>query len=243
MADIKGFTTRDALAELKTSGVRHATIKVYEWPVCLWHWVNAACITVLAVTGWLIGNPLWSVPGEASAHYIMGDIRFVHFAAGHLLAAALLGRIYWALVGNLHARQIFVLPLFRPAWWSEVLFELKWYLFLERTPKKYVGHNPMAHLIMAAVFMPALLFQIFVGFALFAEGAGESSWQHHLFGWVITLAGNTQWLHSLHTLGMWIIVLFALIHIYAAIREDIMSRQTMVSTIINGYRAYKDDLP
>ena len=243
MPETQGFTTQDALAELRTKAQRQETIKVYEWPVCLWHWVNAACITVLAVTGFLIASPLWSVPGEASAHYIMGDMRFVHFAAGHLLAVALLARLYWAFVGNHHAKQIFILPVFRPTWWSEVLFELKWYLFIERTPKKYVGHNPMAHLIMTLVFMPALIFQIVVGFALFAEGAGDSSWQHHLFGWVITLAGNTQWLHTLHSLGMWVIVLFAVVHIYAAVREDIMSRQTLISTIINGMRSYKDDLP
>ena len=31
---------------------------VYEAPVRLWHWINAACILVLAVTGYLIGSPL-----------------------------------------------------------------------------------------------------------------------------------------------------------------------------------------
>ena len=29
--------------------------------------------------------------------------------------------------------------------------------------------------------------------------------------------------------------------IYAAIREDIMSRQSMVSTMISGHRTFKDD--
>jgi hypothetical protein len=38
----------------------------------------------------------------------------------------------------------------------------------------------------------------------------------------------------MHQLGMWAIVVFMIIHIYAAIREDIMSRQSMVSTMISG---------
>ncbi|NCW70369.1 MAG: Ni/Fe-hydrogenase, b-type cytochrome subunit, partial [Marivivens sp.] len=58
-------------------------------------------------------------------------------------------------------------------------------------------------------------------------------------GWV----GNTQILHSVHHLGMWFIVIFMIIHIYAAIREDILSRQSMVSTMISGTRTFKDDRP
>jgi len=77
---------------------------VYEAPVRLWHWINAACILVLAVTGYLIGSPLPSQPGEASAHFLMGYIRFAHFSAGYVFAIGILGRAYWALVGNHHAR-------------------------------------------------------------------------------------------------------------------------------------------
>ena len=39
---------------------------VYEAPVRLWHWINAACIVVLAISGYLIGSPLATQPGEAS---------------------------------------------------------------------------------------------------------------------------------------------------------------------------------
>jgi Ni/Fe-hydrogenase 1 B-type cytochrome subunit len=42
---------------------------------------------------------------------------------------------------------------------------------------------------------------------------------------------------------MWAIVIFVMIHIYAAVREDIMSRQSMVSTMISGTRTFKDDDP
>ena len=36
----------------------------------------------------------------------------------------------------------------------------------------------------------------------------------------------------------WIVV-FVLVHVYAAIREDIMSRQTMIGAIINGSRTFR----
>ena len=84
---------------------------VYEAPVRLWHWINAACIVVLAITGYLIGAPLATQPGEASEHFVMGYIRFAHFSAAYIFTIAMIGRAYWALVGNHHARELFSVPL------------------------------------------------------------------------------------------------------------------------------------
>jgi Ni/Fe-hydrogenase 1 B-type cytochrome subunit len=39
---------------------------------------------------------------------------------------------------------------------------------------------------------------------------------------------------------MWMIVVFIILHVYAAIREEIMSRQTMLSAIIGGTRTFRD---
>ena len=50
-------------------------------------------------------------------------------------------------------------------------------------------------------------------------------------------------MHTWHHVGMWVIVVFVIMHIYAAIREDIMSRQSMVSTMLSGWRLFKDDKP
>ncbi len=78
----------------------------------------------------------------------MGYIRFTHFAAGQILAIFLILRVYWAFVGNKHARQIFYVPVWSGRFWSEWLHEVKWYTFLARQPKKYVGHNPLAQFTM-----------------------------------------------------------------------------------------------
>ena len=61
--------------------VERQSVYVYEAPVRLWHWINAFAILTLALTGYFIGSPLQSMPGEASAHFLMGYIRFTHFAA------------------------------------------------------------------------------------------------------------------------------------------------------------------
>lgn len=228
------------MQEAERRGRQVRSIYVYEAPVRLWHWVNAAAVTTLAVTGYFIGKPLPTMPGEAAENFLLGYIRFAHFAAAYIFAIGLLGRIYWAFVGNKHARQIFMLPILNKAWWSEVFFEVRWYMFLEKHPKKYVGHNPMAQLMMFFFFTVLAVGMVFTGFALYSEGAGVGTWSDRVFGWVLPLLGGSLQTHNLHRLGMWIMMSFAVVHIYAAIREDIMSRQSLISTMISGWRMFKD---
>lgn len=230
----------DQLIQNGEQVVQSPSVYVYEAPVRLWHWINALALTVLAVTGYFIAHPLPSMPGEASDHFLMGYIRFAHFAAGYLFVIGFLGRVYWAMVGNHHARQLFVMPLFNPAWWREVLHELRWYLFLERHPRRYIGHNPLAQLAMFFLFVLGSVFMIVTGLALYGEGLGEGSWADRLFGWVIPLFGQSQDVHTWHHLGMWYLIVFVIIHVYVAIREDIMSRQSLISTMVSGRRMFKD---
>lgn len=219
------------------------SVYVYEAPVRLWHWVNVVCITVLAVTGYFIGSPLPTLPGEASDHFLMGYIRFAHFAAAYVFAIGLVVRFYWAFVGNRYAHELFVPPLWRADWWKEAVFELRWYLFLEPRPRKYIGHNPLGQMMMFFMFVLGSVFMTITGFALYSEGQGQGGWADQVFGWVIPLFGQSQDVHTWHHLGMWYIVLFVLLHVYAAVREDIMSRQSLISTMVSGVRMFKDNDP
>lgn len=217
------------------------TVFVYEGPVRLWHWLNALSIAVLAVTGWFIASPLPSVAGEASENFLMGYIRFAHFAAAYIFAVAFLVRAYWALVGNHHARQLFWLPLTDGKWWAGMWHELRWYFFLARQPQKHIGHNPLAHLIMFLAITLGGLFMIASGFAMYGEGAQAGHWSHTLFtSWMLPLFGQSQNLHTWHHLVAWGIVIFVIVHVYAALREEVMSRQTMISAMISGSRTFRE---
>ncbi|HFE38680.1 MAG TPA: Ni/Fe-hydrogenase, b-type cytochrome subunit, partial [Gammaproteobacteria bacterium] len=100
---------------------------VYQVPIRIWHWIQAFAILALGVSGFLIGSPPSSLSGEASAHYQMGYIRFIHFTAAWILIIGFLGRIYWAFVGNKHAREIFLPPIWKGEFWKEMWHEIKWY--------------------------------------------------------------------------------------------------------------------
>lgn len=232
----------DFLSPKAIEGAKQTAVYVYEWPVRLWHWVNAAAIIALMISGFLIGSPPPTVMGEASQHFGFGDIRMIHFIAGQIMAVGFVLRVWFAFVGNHHAKQMFIPPVWSKRWWGEVVFEGRWYLFLEKTPKKYIGHNPLAQLAMFTLFVLPAFAMIITGMAIYGEGAGGLA--EGLFSsWVIPLFGNSFNVHTVHHWGMWVLVVFAIVHIYAAIREDIMSRQSLISTMISGWRMFKDDKP
>ena len=215
-------------------------VYVYEAPVRLWHWVTALCIFALAITGFLIGSPPTSIGGEASDHFQFGWIRLIHFSAGQILGVAFILRVFWAFVGNSHSRQLFVLPVLRGHWYKAILEEIKWYLMIAKKPVEYVGHNPLAHISMFLLFVLPVIFMMLTGFALYAEGAGIDSAWYAAFGWVFTLFGNSFTVHNVHHIGMWVLILFTVIHMYIAVREDIVRRQSTLSTMTGGWRLFKN---
>jgi Ni/Fe-hydrogenase 1 B-type cytochrome subunit len=217
------------------------SVFVYEWPVRLWHWLNALCIVVLAITGYYIGVPfLPNVQGEPVDQFVMGYMRFAHFAAGHVLAALFIGRLYWAIVGNTYARELFFPPIFSAAIWKDVWLRGRYYLFLVKNVPSTPGPNGLEVVSAFFMFTLPMIFLILTGFALYAEGAQAGSWSAVMFGWVRQLFGDSQALHTWHHVAMWVLIIYVLIHVYLVIRQDIMSKQSYISTMISGHRMFKD---
>jgi Ni/Fe-hydrogenase 1 B-type cytochrome subunit len=216
-------------------------VYVYEAPVRLWHWITALAILVLCVTGYFIGSPLPSMPGEASDHFLMGYIRAAHFISAYILAIGLVFRTYWALVGNRHAREIYVIPIRDKGFWSDFVAQVRWYLLIDKEPRKHTGHNPLARVWMFVFFINPAVFMTITGFALYGEGKGIDSWQYRLFGFVFALFGSSMRVHTWHHAGMWVMITFAMMHIYPSIREDVMGRTSILSTMLSGWRTFRDD--
>ena len=217
---------------------------VYVWqvPVRIWHWVMAVAMTMLCVTGYLIGQPLPSTGGEASNHFLFGYIRFVHFTAAYIFAVTFVLRLLWVFVGNRFAREIFIVPLkmFDGQWWGGLIDQTKYYLFLKPHARPWQGHNPLAMAAMFFGYVVVAVFMIVSGFALYGEGTGMGSWAFQWFSsWALPLLGYSMNVHTLHHLGMWLLIVFSIAHIYMVFREDICSDETVISTMVNGWRVAK----
>lgn len=216
---------------------------VFEAPVRVWHWTHAFSITVLAISGYFIANPLPSLGGEASNHFLMGTIRMTHFIAAYVFIVGFLVRLYWAAVGNHYSRELFYLPLWSGDWWRRFGHEIRFYAFLTDKMPKTPAHNPLAQTAMWLFNVVLAVFMICTGLALYSQGLGDGSWADILFGWVFVISPSSQAVRMWHLMGMWLMVVFIIIHLYMVIRADIIGRQSSISTMIGGWRTYKDDYP
>ncbi|MDR2172846.1 MAG: Ni/Fe-hydrogenase, b-type cytochrome subunit [Burkholderiales bacterium] len=215
-------------------------VYVYEAPVRLWHWITVLMMIPLAITGYLIGDPpSLTGAGEATFNYSFAWVRIIHFSCAMIFAVAFLMRIYWAIVGNRHAHSLFMPPAWRLEWWKGLFRQLAYYLFLKKESDSWIGHNPLAQAGMFAMFVLGAVAIIITGFALYAQQwASGESWML-MFGWVYGLFGEPQAVRTVHHLAMYYLLMFAVLHIYMAFREDIMGKETVISTMVNGIRAFK----
>jgi Ni/Fe-hydrogenase 1 B-type cytochrome subunit len=229
-------------AVTKPAGSMPHAVYVWEAPVRLWHWVMMLAMFVLIGTGFLIGVPPPAVGGEAYDTFWFGYIRFAHFAAGYIFAVFFVLRVYWAIVGNKYSREIFFVPfsLLTPKFWRGLINDVLFYLYLRREPGSYEGHNPLAALAMFFMYLLGAVWMILSGLALYGEGAGMGSWQFTYFtSWLQPWVGDSQQLHTYHRLGMWYLVIFSMAHMYMVIRQDVFTKETIISTMVNGWRLRK----
>jgi len=229
-------------AVTKPAGSMPHAVYVWEAPVRLWHWVMMFAMFVLIATGFFIGVPPPTVPGEASENFLFGYIRFAHFAAGYIFAVFFVLRVYWAIVGNKYAREIFIVPfsLLTAKFWKGLINDVLFYLYVKKEPGSYEGHNPLAAVAMFFMYLLGTVWMILSGFALYGEGAGMGSWQFRFFtSWLQPLVGDSQQLHTYHRLGMWYLIIFSMAHMYMVVRQDVFTKETIISTMVNGWRVQK----
>ena len=214
-------------------GVGLERVYIWELPVRLAHWLLFFSILVLAATGYYIGHPFISAPGAASAHFIMGSMRSVHLYASVVFTLSALVRVYWAFAGNSYARWSELIPVSRQRWRS-FRQALLFYTFLSRESVDYLGHNALAGLTYAGIF--AVYFVMMAtGFALYTVYASPSS-PMQVFGFLIPLFDGLQVARLIHHIGMWVILIFAVAHVYFPVLYSIIERNGVFDSIFSGFK-------
>lgn len=212
----------------------------YEW-VYLWerplrfmHWIAALCLVALAVTGLYIGRPYFMTSGEASDHFLMGWVRFVHFVAAALLVMTGIVRVYWLFMGNRFERLAALFPV-RPRDWVNLWRMVKFYLMIrpEEAPK-YLGHNPLQQLSYTGIYAVTAV-SVVTGFAMYGQ-ANPDGFFYGAFNWVNVLLGGATITRFVHHVATWVFLTFIPIHVYLAIRSDHLERTGTISSIISGGR-------
>ncbi|HEY6872845.1 MAG TPA: Ni/Fe-hydrogenase, b-type cytochrome subunit [Geobacteraceae bacterium] len=207
---------------------------VWEVPVRVTHWVNFLAIVTLSATGIYIGTA--KTLAQEPSRFVMGWIRFVHFTAAYAFSVSVLARIYWMLVGNKYASWREFLPFLSSAGRRNMLETFKYYTFIGKKAPHPVGHNALAGTAYSAVFTLYLV-MMGTGFALYAEHAPRS-FMHKATGWLFLLFSN-QGMRLTHHMVMWLLIAFAIHHVYSAWLMDVKERGGVMSSIFSGYKPVK----
>jgi len=208
-------------------------VYVWEWPVRVTHWCTAYAILALATTGFYMGHPFIVASGPATNHFIMGWAKTLHSYAAIVFALSVVSRVAWMFLGNHYAHWNKFLPVTRRRW-GALWPTFRYYLFRLRQPPGFVGHNPLAGLTYIFVF--ALFFLMIVtGLSLYSISAHYAS-PFRVFSFLVPLVGGPQSARWLHHVGMWLILAFAVHHIYSAVLMSQVEARGTVESMASGYK-------
>jgi len=209
-------------------------VYLWEWPIRAMHWVAMFCILGLTVTGLYIGKPYFIASGDTADHFMMGWVRFVHFALAAAFVATGIVRVYWLFAGNRFERWRALFPV-RLRDWGNMWRQVKFYLMIqpEKAPH-YLGHNPLQQLSYTGIYLAAAL-MVVTGFAMYGQ-SNPGGLFYNAFNWVGIVMGGIPVVRFVHHVLTWVFLIFIPIHIYLAIRADHLERTGVVSSIISGGR-------
>jgi Ni/Fe-hydrogenase 1 B-type cytochrome subunit len=208
-------------------------VYVWQWPVRLTHWLTAYAVLFLAMTGFYIGHPFLTVSGPAGASFYMGWAKTLHFYLAIVFGLSVVARIAWMFLGNEYSRWDKFLPV-RRSRRRGMVESLRYYMFQLRQPPGYVGHNPLAGFTYILVFLLYLL-MITTGLGVYAASAHVES-PFRVFRFLLGVYGGAQSARFLHHLGMWLILGFAIHHVYSAILMSQVEARGTVESMASGYK-------
>jgi Ni/Fe-hydrogenase 1 B-type cytochrome subunit len=209
-------------------------VYLWHWPIRAMHWAAAAALVVLIVTGFTIGRPYYLPRGQVEGEFFIGWMRLLHFLAAGVLVATAVVRAYWLFAGNRYERFAALFPV-RPRDWVNMFKQIKFYLLIhpERAPH-YLGHNPFQQLFYTLVYVVGLV-MVITGFAMYGQ-ANPGGLIRAATLWVPQLFGGMQNVRLIHHVVTWFFLIFIPIHIYLAVRADLLERTGTMSSIISGGR-------
>ncbi len=209
----------------------YETIRVWGVLLRLYHWALVISISALAVTGLYINSPWTGTTLEGVAAMPMLAMRNWHFLAACLFSGAVLVRIYLLLFGNRYERLGDLLPVTGRNL-RNLFSTLLYYLYLNPNKEERMGHNVLAGMTYLLTLLVAL-FQVASGF--FLRYAESAFWQ----GLGGAIFGSQQQARFVHHLLMWYFLLFALIHIYLVVWNEVKAPEGIISSIFSG-RKFKE---
>jgi Ni/Fe-hydrogenase 1 B-type cytochrome subunit len=206
---------------------------VWDLPVRITHWLIAISLTVLAITGYYIGNPFIVAPDPAGQEFVMGTVTAIHFFSAAVFSLSEIARIAWMFMGNRYARWQEIVPTKKHRW-KQVWEWLKFYVLFRPVTPRFVGHNPLAGLTYMVIYGVGFL-SVLTGYSMFAVYAGVDS-PMRIFAGLLPLFGGAQTARWIHHMCMWVLVVFVIHHISCALLVSRAAKNATIESMFSGYR-------
>jgi cytochrome b len=199
--------------EMPATELRQYTVRVWDLPTRLFHWLLAACVLFSIITAKIGGNALeW------------------HFRSGYVVLTLLAFRLLWGLFGGHWSRFASFVRGPGTVW--------RYVRGKHRAGDRFdVGHNPLGALSVVAmlVFLAA---QVATG--LFADD--EIANTGPLIKYVSSATSLQLTAYHKH-IGQWVLITLIVLHIAAVLYYLVGQRRNLVGPMIHGDMAFVEHTP
>jgi len=228
---------------------------VWDRTIRIFHWVNVLCVIGLIAVGLVILNG--KALGITSDGKIM--LKTIHVYIGYLFAFNLGWRIIWGFLGNRYARWATILP-FGDAY-KKSLGQ-----FVEGAkkgnPPHYLGHNPVARLMVALLFL-LLSLQAVTGLVLAGTDIYFPPFGQVIAEWVAedpskvaeikpyskvnvnpdsyqTMRSVRKPFITLHVYTFYVLLGAVLLHLLGVVVSELRERSGLVSAMFTGKKVFHE---
>jgi len=209
------------------------------------HWIRNALLIWLVLSGIYIGNPFLArvLYPETAEGFVMAQIRGWHVAAGWILLAFTLARIYQFLFVTKEGKlglgaELRMAPILFSwkAWRDQIAF----YLLMRRDHPHftYSNYGPLQFLVYTMLYASLLIISI-TGIILASPyvSGGLASFGADLLRPIEVWMGGLSNVRAVHRFVMWFFILFTAAHIYMAVWNSIRTGNLIIEGIVSGFKA------
>ena len=211
-----------------------ARVDVWSASLRFQHWLNVAMVFILSCTGYLIMDPFFgpvALAGESTG-FMMGGVRFGHFAAGFLWLVIGLTRVVVSFTSrDRYLRWPSLWPLKTKEDVRNLGRTIEHYALIKKDGPLYLAHNPLQQLTYTALYVGCGL-QMLSGFALFGLYHPENAfWAFVSTPAIMAGIPTVRLFHTMMMFGLWA---FVIVHVYLAVRAESLERHGGISAMIGG---------
>ena len=237
---------------------KEALFSYHAWDrtVRAFHWINVICIIGLISVGLIIFyNKDFGISSDGKIL-----LKTIHVYFGYVFSLNLGWRITWGFLGNKYSRWTAILPFSKG---YTISFRSYLKNLQEHQPQSYLGHNPIARLMVSLLFA-LMVVQATTGLVLAGTDLYMPPFGHEIKEWVSASAEDHSQLADIkagstvgvdpesykemrefrspyitvHKYTFYILVIAILLHITGVVFTELKERNGLVSAMFTGKKVF-----